>query len=515
MRKLFSMSFVLAMVFVALTVFAGIAHAEVNAESTVVVVNTGSEASKKVAQAYVALRSIPQANVVELANVPDQETIDVNQFRDLILKPLLAELDKRNLRKTIHCVAYSSDFPTAIDVRPDAKGKRLPKVLTPTASINSLTFLYQRVLAKDVGYLSLQSNRYYRPMKGRRIAQSDVEKPKTLVPADALRLITALKKARDEKAWAPAEELLRELLNKYPDQAGLHYNLACMLARLEKPEEALASLKHSIEKGLFDYTLLEREADLKSLRQLDEYLALITELKAISLNVDDSLSFNSSFKFAANYSVNADKGESYLLSTVLGVTRGRGNTVDEVIANLTRSVKADGTRPTGTIYLMTNSNVRSTTRHRLFKSVATTLKKLGVKAEVVKGTIPIKKSDVAGAVIGTASFDWKKSESQILPGAICEHLTSYGGVLRKNAGQTPLTDLIRHGAAGASGTVAEPYAIAAKFPSPFIHVHYFRGASMVEAFYQSVSGPYQLLIVGDPLCRPWSKTAGADSSDGK
>ena len=79
----------------------------------------------------------------------------------------------------------------------------------------------------------------------------------------------------------------------------------------------------------------------------------------------------------------------------------------------------------------------------------------------------------------------------------------------------PLTDLIRHGAAGASGTVAEPYAIAAKFPSPFIHVHYVRGASMVEAFYQSVSGPYQLLIVGDPLCRPWSKTAGADSSDGK
>ena len=49
MRKLFSMSFVLAMVFVALTVFTGIAHAEVNAKSTVVVVNTGSEASKKVA----------------------------------------------------------------------------------------------------------------------------------------------------------------------------------------------------------------------------------------------------------------------------------------------------------------------------------------------------------------------------------------------------------------------------------------------------------------------------------
>jgi hypothetical protein len=27
---------------------------------------------------------------------------------------------------------------------------------------------------------------------------------------------------------------------------------------------------------------------------------------------------------------------------------------------------------------------------------------------------------------------------------------------------------------------------------------------LAEAFYQSVSGPYQLLIVGDPLCQPWA-----------
>ena len=28
---------------------------------------------------------------------------------------------------------------------------------------------------------------------------------------------------------------------------------------------------------------------------------------------------------------------------------------------------------------------------------------------------------------------------------------------------------------------------------------------MAEAFYQSVSGPYELLIVGDPLCQPWAR----------
>lgn len=50
----------------------------------------------------------------------------------------------------------------------------------------------------------------------------------------------------------------------------------------------------------------------------------------------------------------------------------------------------------------------------------------------------------------------------------------------------------------------EPYAIHQKFPAPFVQLHYARGCTLAEAFYQSISMPYQLLIVGDPLCRPWA-----------
>jgi hypothetical protein len=108
-------------------------------------------------------------------------------------------------------------------------------------------------------------------------------------------------------------------------------------------------------------------------------------------------------------------------------------------------------------------------------------------------------------MLGTPLFNWPGCGSTILPGAICEHLTSLGGVMSAGANQTPLSEFLRHGAAGASGAVTEPYAIQAKFPVPFMHVHYARGCSLAEAFYQSVAGPYQLLIVGDPLCRPWAK----------
>ena len=127
-----------------------------------------------------------------------------------------------------------------------------------------------------------------------------------------------------------------------------------------------------------------------------------------------------------------------------------------------------------------------------------------MKGEIADGVLPKSKDDVLGAMLGTASVKWSSSGSTILPGAICEHLTSFGGAMRETAGQTPLSEFIRFGAAGTSGTVTEPYAIQAKFPFPFIHVHYARGCSLAEAFYQSVFGPYQLLIVGDPLCQPWA-----------
>ena len=197
-------------------------------------------------------------------------------------------------------------------------------------------------------------------------------------------------------------------------------------------------------------------------------------------------------------------GNRYLLSVMLGVTAGRGNTVDEVIGYLDRAASADGTRPSGTIYLMTNGDVRTTTRSAVFPATVKALEKIGVNAEIASGTLPVNKRDVAGLTAGTASFDWPASKSIILPGAICENLTSYGAIFTSSAGQTPLSEFMRAGAAGSSGTVIEPYSIQAKFPHPGIHVHYCRGASLAEAFYQSVQSPYQLLVVGDPLCQPWA-----------
>jgi hypothetical protein len=206
----------------------------------------------------------------------------------------------------------------------------------------------------------------------------------------------------------------------------------------------------------------------------------------------------------------AAAGQRYLLSTMLGVTSGRGNTLPEILAYLRRAKAADGTRPRGTIYYLFNRDERSKPREKCYPSVAAQLQRLGVRAVVEQGTIPRNAKDVLGLMAGVATFDWKAAGSTILPGAICEHLTSSGGVLSADAAQTPLTEFLRYGAAGASGTVREPRAIQAKFPLPSLHLHYARGCSLAESFYQSVSGPYQLLIVGEPLCRPWAQFPTVD-----
>lgn len=197
----------------------------------------------------------------------------------------------------------------------------------------------------------------------------------------------------------------------------------------------------------------------------------------------------------------------FMLSTLLAVTSGRGTSVSTAVNNFYRNFQADGSQPRGTIYFMRNPDVRSKTRDRWFPAAAAELLRLGVAAEVVDGVLPMDKPDVMGCMVGARNFDWASTQSTILPGAICEHFTSTGAMLREGGQQTSLAEFLQYGAAGSSGTVEEPMALAEKFPHASLHVHYARGCTLAEAFYQSVTGPYQLLIVGDPLARPWARIA--------
>ncbi len=227
------------------------------------------------------------------------------------------------------------------------------------------------------------------------------------------------------------------------------------------------------------------------------------EYASTSVAADASRGFSNTVRWAASRP--AAGGRRYLLSTMLGYTSGRGNSLEQVIAYLKRSAQADGTRPEGTFYFLANGDIRSKTRSPYFDDAVAALRRAGARAEILDDKVPRQKDDVLGACLGKAAYNWASTKSRLLPGAIVDNLTSFGGILSENATQTPLSEPLKYGAAGSSGTVIEPYAMIDKFPHPTMYLHYFRGCSLAESFYLAVRAPYQLLLVGDPLCQPFAR----------
>ena len=471
-------------------------------ENVAVVINTDSFASQAVANAFLEFREIPAVNVIQLplGDLPDFETVDVEVFRERLLRPALEALEQRGLTAQIDYLVYSADVPYAVRVSADIGDRKLPQMLTPTASVNGLTYLYPLVLAKNPEYLALGVNAYARLQ-----TRTWSEGHKPWADDERARFRQAMKQLAD-KDYAAAAGTLQELSAARPQMPHLWYNLACALARQDKVDEAMQALNQAVSVGWSDATHIMDDDDLTGLRQREDFQKLVKELQDRPLELRPTVGFRAAAGWdTKGQPVPPDQGLRYLLSTMLSVTSGRGLSIREAIEHLRRSAAADSTFPGGTVYLMNNSDIRSRTRRPMFEPTVKRLQEHGVRAEIVDGSLPQGRDDVLGLVAGSAGFDWPSCKSRILPGAVCEHLTSFGGVMQENAGQTPLTEFLRHGAALSSGTVTEPYAIAAKFPLPFLHDHYAQGCSAAEAFYQSLSGPYQLLIVGDPLCAPWAR----------
>ncbi len=489
------------LVFVCVASLAGTLYGGGGPENVALVVNADSWASQMIANHYAHLRQIPWSNVIYIEGLPSFEQTDVETFREQILMPVFTTLVQRSVFEHIDYIIYSSDFPTAIDVRKDLGGAEPPRLLAPTASINGLTYLFQLVLAKGPQYVSLQNNFYTRrpPHEVQRV-------PDTLEDRQAFEQAVQLVGA---SKWDEAAKLLGELAQRLPgNNRALHYNLACCLARLGNQDAAMKALEQAVMGGWMDAKHAQEDPDLEPLRSLPAFQDLLRrmdEKRRELFDVQPTVGFRSKYLWNPSGTRVSEDGLRYVLSTMLAVTSGRGNSVSEVLDYLQRSVASDATSPRGTVYFMNNNNVRSTTRQGSFKSAIKALESTPVRGVEENGELPQNKNDVAGAMLGSADLDWKKSGSQMLPGAICEHLTSCGGMMREGAGQTPLSEFLRFGAAGSSGTVVEPMALQQKFPTAFMHVHYARGSSLAEAYYQSVFGPYQLLIVGDALCQPWAR----------
>ena len=183
-------------------------------ENLILVVNADSPSSKMLANHYIDLRQIPSTNVVYLNGLPDKEITTLTVFKEQILKPIVAAINTRGLQGHIDYIVYSSDFPTSVKVPEhlkaltkiieDGGGKIQRKLYLPNASITTLTFFAAAVLKDDPGYMTLQSNSYYRRPASRLLSQPFIGKAQE-VYQEAVDGITgddeeALKKIRSNLA---------------------------------------------------------------------------------------------------------------------------------------------------------------------------------------------------------------------------------------------------------------------------------------------------------------------------
>ena len=473
------------------------AFAGATASNWVVVVNGQSTTSRTIANHYSFARNIPSRNVVVLPNVPDSDQISVEEFRDLILIPVLKEIESRGLAAHIQGIAYSADFPTAITIGSDidAVANKSP-YLTPVGSINGLTFLFRFVLAKNPAYISFESNLYAaRPVRS-------LLRPIVATTEQEKQLTELLEQAKHEEA-ATLLDTLCESLDKqlrFPMQ----YQAAQQWALAGDAPQAIRRIEQSIQGGWQYRDHLLNDPAFVSLVNDKDFKRIskrCSELPSDYLPTRgfDARTFYSSSTLGSN---NPKHGVSYMLSMVLAVTRDLGITPTEAKQNLKTSTLADFSYPKGSFVFTKTEDVRTKTREPNFAMAISKLQSRGMKARIVEHELPPRGEECSGVMLGSPQFSWNQCGCKLLPGSIADNLTSLGGAMTTNA-QTKATEFLRFGAAASSGAVIEPYTIPNKFPHPMIHVHYVDGLTAAEAFYSSVLCPYQLLIVGDPLCQPY------------
>jgi hypothetical protein len=352
-----------------------------------------------------------------------------------------------------------------------------------------MTFFGGSVLSNDNSFLLLDANWYMR--------QPIAEARRSPFVGDDDRNFRSAQVFIHSGDYAKALEFLKPLAEADPLQFATHLEIVRCHAGLGQKQETIDAIEKLARCGW------GHRATIASLPEFQRVAEDPTVKKALDGIPDEASPYVSSQAFRRSYawSVNGGRytrpnlGRNFVLSTVLAVTRNNGTTLDEALEYLRNAAAADFTNPQGSFYFALTGDVRTTARQPGFEAAIDGLREKGF--------------EVAGAMLGDQAIPWPTSFSRILPGAIVDNMTSLGGKMKGNH-HTPATNFLKWGAAGSSGTVVEPFSLQAKFAHPMIFVHYARGCSMAEAYYQSVHSPFQLLIVGDALCQPWAQPVSFD-----
>ncbi|KQV78442.1 hypothetical protein ASD15_21735 [Massilia sp. Root351] len=179
------------------------------------------------------------------------------------------------------------------------------------------------------------------------------------------------------------------------------------------------------------------------------------------------------------------------------------DSVQEAKTLIGRGVASGFRMPAAGAYYLATSEVQRNSRAQFFpRAGVLAQRKLTIhnrQADALEGV-----RDIMVYQTGMAKVD-KLDTLGFLPGALADHLTSFGGDLY---GTTQMSSLrwLEAGATASYGTVSEPCNYWQKFPHPAVLLrHYLNGDSALEAYWKSVSWPAQGVFIGEPLAAPYRR----------
>ncbi len=167
-----------------------------------------------------------------------------------------------------------------------------------------------------------------------------------------------------------------------------------------------------------------------------------------------------------------------------------------------RGVRADRLLPNGAAYLLSSSDVQRNVRATEYP-LAGTVAGSQISVRLVRQEQFKDRQDVLFAFVGALTVDGLET-NRFLPGAMADHLTSFGGMLTDSPQMSSLRWL-EAGATGSFGTVVEPCNYPGKFPNVAVAMrHYLAGETLLEAYWKSVAMPVQGIFIGEPLAAPFA-----------
>jgi uncharacterized protein (TIGR03790 family) len=266
-----------------------------------------------------------------------------------------------------------------------------------------------------------------------------------------------------------------------------------------------------------DFAALKAEVDAQLRPRIQAYAIAWTQPYAVSGGVGITSAFTYGYdggKGGPPRYFNSDTYQPFTDFRIRPAMMLAGYTPQDVVSLIDRGAAAQQILPSGDGYFIRTTDVARSVRHPEFIAVVDLWNHPnGLRMTYI--------DDASGA-----AHDFIKSAPQVLfyetgmqavpeiasnryvPGALADHLTSFGGELLASSGQMSVLDWLRAGVTASYGTVTEPSANPYKFPWATVLVaRYFGGNTAVEAYNKSVAIPYQGVFVGDPLARPFGTVA--------